>query len=347
MKVVAFLLALSGLMPTIYYSQDFSDGNGDQAFQVALYEKFPPTSDPADSVYPFATAASFVEVIPSAGHSGGNALWWWDDPGSGTDDPHVAGYVESGDFTAPAGQGVTRRLRVKVKPQSTVFDDPGGASVFSIIGGMGAAFNNPHVELSLTNLPGFGSSASDFRYYLEYQDWNDGTVDVFTAATTRAAVENQYLTIDAIVKTTSAGQNDLTGPTDGWIKVLVNGTEIYNITGIAPYLNWQSGQPDKLNKVEEWNVGYDGLLGYVSYVEISDYSDGTTEPTAVSPNLPVDDSIGCCAEDVEEGGGIAPPGAGTNMGDDAPLLRPGWTARCTGGGMVPTANDLPNGERWG
>lgn len=87
-------------------------------------------------------------------------------------------------------------------------------------------------------------------------------------------------------------------------------------------------------------VGNAGIPGKFYYAVLYDSNEVVT---ATSPDLPTDDSVGCCGKDGVEGSGVAAPGAGTKK----KRVVPGWTARCAGGGTVPTAADIANEERWG
>jgi hypothetical protein len=118
---------------------------------------------------------------------------------------------------------------------------------------------------------------------IEWQDWNDGTINA-SAALAVGAIQDQAVTFWFIVKCTSAAQDDVVGPDDGFVRVYYRITSgaiqlLYEATGVAPYLNWHSGVPTRLNKIESWNIGYSGILGDNYEVLISD----DDEPPAEAP----------------------------------------------------------------
>jgi len=119
---------------------------------------------------------------------------------------------------------------------------------------------------------------------------------------------------------------------DGYLRVYLNGVLAYEETAIALYLTFSS---TPVNLIDGVAFGFYGFLGALDGITISDAEDVEDDTS-----IPTSDSTTCCRKRKRTND---PPGPRSGL--PAPPLQP-WAAQCAGGGAVPFAGDVVDGEGW-
>lgn len=126
---------------------------------------------------------------------------------------------------------------------------------------------------------------------------------------------------------------------DGCVRLTIDGVVKLNATGIylASRGDWDTPPDDP----QAWTQVYYTATGYLDNVVVTDNafscgSSSPTEPTLPTPIVP--SSQPCCTTTSQN----QSPGAGPLPVAASPV----WTPSCLGGGLVPSAADLTDSERW-
>lgn len=247
-----------GATCTLVYQQDFEAGDGASMlsrFWSTLYSPF----DSADGTYPYAVVAENVKTQAGVGVSGGTALVPYQNTGS--PDAGVSAWYEEGYGSLTYGFWPAETGEV----WADYYFDSGipisYAPLFRVMAGMtGGTPGRPWyaaIELNVNNLGG-----GTYRLELVHDRWSNSNRTVQSYTFTQASIEGAWhrWKVEWKAGTVIAGPDV---STDGWIKVSLDGTVIYNETGQDLYFDTGG-----LHIARGVALGWYGLAGKVDTLHI-------------------------------------------------------------------------------
>lgn len=272
------------------YSQDFSNGNG-AGMQDPYWSTY--EGDAEDPLYPEFAVLAQVEVSTGTGEGGVNELIPW--PGTADGDsaavymvpigsPHGVSQGAAAD-TLRIAQGAGGRwngqagsVEFTYRFPTAALDDTDYANLMWLAE-LFPSYSAGNMALAMYDL-----DASTYEIETQFLDWNDGFVnDYFTF--TRASIENTSVSFK--VEWACASIDFMRGlsdtsyviPTDGWMRVTMDGVTVYEATDIALYVGYPWSQADPTRARSEWfNIlegvafGWYGMYP-LSSIRLKDYAD--------------------------------------------------------------------------
>jgi RHS repeat-associated protein len=220
-------------------------------------------TDAVDPLYPEIAASETVTVINGAGPSGENVL----DRNPAEPDYVISGLVIGGFGTSSSGWWDASRgcLSVSYKFTSAAWDQAIYNPLVTVAEDLYYHFSFG-VGFSLEADVRSPGQAALILGYNTPDSWE--TIDTYQL--TRATTENQWQMFDVRWQ---AGTVDTSGnvSADGWLRVYLNGTLIYNVTNVPLRLGEPEGNPGgQPNLMRAVWLGYYGLFGPTTNLIVAD-----------------------------------------------------------------------------
>jgi hypothetical protein len=355
---------------TLIYRQRWQGGQGsmmagDYRSSTKLGGAGAGTNQAPDTVYAEHDVSEAVKITAGIGPNGENAL---DNDSSLGEDYGMTGIVledlparESGTgatYTSPSGTkwwpAAEGRVLIKSYWNSAAWTEQDGYSVTTA-----TSTPNPGLGYTLAAQPIFPFVTDRYIFRLYYSTYGDTSYfdhqidsSAFnkTDSVGSVALLNAWQEIEVKYRcgtvTYAGGGTIASVAADGYIQVYLNDVLMIDVQNIAFMMNdgtdflpdgtnTATYVADLVNKQRSVWLGFYGMFGPQTDLRIYSETSAPALPTAGSQ---IDNSAPCCGS---QGGG----GTGAT-GPVAPPISGNWYRRCTGGGAVPTAEDVEEDVDW-